>query len=321
MAVISFLASYRRKRNQDPLKPKVIYAASGGCLIESLAVMSSFTESVEHWTISSDMFINRPTPITPRLLTFSLKGFLYHRTDLTKYVKELFVPHKIQDVEIVSGYYDLEDAQTFRSNVKVVTNYPRSKSVLSNMKKSLPNIDLIFANETPTIDYNSLEDLKVLKDHLDSVRDLMIDTLHKTSNIPFMMEPLGESSSVDYGVVAPSPRIVVNGNIDKSMYFCPVNIDRIGKIKDYDMIYHKTIMNDVLSIQNTFKNSKRFDSHDMDKSFEAALSVIKTLQTRYCLVIYSTFTSNIPINHFTDDMVKLAVTSSKNNIRFLLLHD
>jgi len=319
-AAISFLASYQRKCGLPPFKPKTIYAASGGCLVAYLSMMSSFTERVEDWTISSDMFVNRPTPITPRLLTFSLKGFLYHRVDLTEYVKENFVPHKLQDVEIVTGYYEMDNPATYRSTVKIVTNMPPGRSSLGGHVPRLPNVEVVYPLEEQLFTGDKVVDHRVRKVYLDEVMLLVIDALHKTSNIPYMMEPLGESAAVDYGVVAPSPRVAVNGNTDRSIYFSPVDIDRTGVITGAEMIYHKTIMNDVVSLRNTFQFSERFEGHDIEQSFMGVLAGIGG-KRRYCVVVYSTAPLNIQIGHFTDEIVKVHVAACKRTLRFMLLYD
>ena len=329
IAAVSFLASYRRKRNLPPFRPKIIYAASGGCLIAYLAMMSSFTERIEDWMISSDMFLNRPTPITPRLLTFSLRGFLYHRVDLTDYIAQNFVPCKVQDVEIITGYYEMENPTTYQSTVKIVSNMPVSRSSLAGHTPRLPNVVVVHPSEEQSIDpLSSGETLeasvalsrRTKKAYLDEVMALVIDALHKTSNIPYMMEPLGESAAVDYGVVAPSPRVAIDGKSDRSIYFSPVDIDRTGLIQGADMIYHKTIMNDIVSLRNTFQSSQRFDGANAEESLTNALACLAD-KVRYCLVVYSTASLDIPIAHFTDVMVKSYVGACKGTMRFLLLFD
>lgn len=316
IAMISFLAEYRHKQGLKPFKPRVIYGASGGCLVAYLAMMSSFTERVEGWTFSSDMFIDRPTPITPRLLTFSLKGFFYHRTDLTDYIKEVFIPHKLQDVEIVTGYYETLDAHSSRSVIKIVSNVPLSRSVLASQGELIaPNTQIVHPPE------GDLCELSTRKTYLDALMLLVIDILHKTTNIPFMMEPLGKSGCLDYGVVAPSPRVITNADSNRSVYFSPVDIDRVGVIKGADMIFHNYIMNDILSVRSRFEKSRLFDKQEPEESFTEVLSYITQLRTRYCLVIYSTATVDIPISHFTDEMVKESIKACKMKLRFLVLHD
>ena len=185
----------------------------------------------------------------------------------------------------------------------------------------------------------------MIKADLDQIMELVIDALHKTSNIPYMMEPLGEEGAVDYGIIAPSPRVVVNGNADRSIYFSPVNIDRVGVMQGADMVFHKYIMNDVLVVRNTFQNSQRFvpsitgarppspprssttpmtssaqSIYSIEEAFSSALALMEG-KKRYCLVIYSTAMTSIPVNHFTDAMVKVAVSSCKASLRFTLLYD
>src|SRR3989344_6753367 len=103
VAFISYLAEYRKANGKEPFKPKTIYCASGGCLVANIAIMSDFTSAIEGWYVSSDMFIKRSTPFTPRLLTFIMRGFLYHRADVTEHLKSLFAPYKLLGVEVITG--------------------------------------------------------------------------------------------------------------------------------------------------------------------------------------------------------------------------
>jgi hypothetical protein len=323
IAMISFLAEYRRKRDLEPIKPRVIYAASGGCIVAYIAMMSSFTERIEGWTFTSDMFVNRPTPFTPRMLTFSLKGFFYYRTDLTDYIKENFIPCKLQDVEIVTGYYEKIEQVDLRSVIKIVTNYPPSQSVLTP-QRPIPNVQIVYPREKPELDLGVESSRSELKSYLDSLMSLFTDALHKTSNVPYMMEPLGKSECIDYGIVAPSPRTITNADVNRSIYFSPIDIDRLDVIDDIDMIFHHYITNDIISIQNQFETSQRFTGWDVEQSFTSAMTLIQKLRLcgkRYCLLIYTTANINIPIHSFDGKMVKDGIRSCKLKLRFLVLHD
>jgi hypothetical protein len=328
--MFSFLAEYGSKRGLPPIKPRVIYAASGGCLASYIAMMSSFTSNVEEWVFSSDMFINHPTPFTPRLLTFSVRGFLYHRTDLTEYIKNAFVPHKLQDVEIITGYYEINECESKRSTVKIVSNFPRNQSVLATREAGfLPNVQVIHPNELPDEisaacgeSGNSSVVLarSLKKKYLDDLMLLVSDALHKTTNIPYLMGPIGDSECIDYGVISPSPRLIAGASPERSVYFSPVNLERVGIISGTDMIFHQYILNDVSSLANQFKFSRSFLKTDIEKSFTEALAFIRTL-SRYCLVIYSTASTSIPIESFTDRMVKENIKLCKMELRFIVLHD
>jgi hypothetical protein len=331
IAMISFLAEHMRRQGLDPIKPKVIYAASGGCLAAYIAMMSSFTSRVEEWTFSSEMFIRRPTPFTPRLLTFAIKGYFYHRTDLTEYIKNAFIPCKLQDVEIVTGYYETIEHNTMRSVVKIVSNYPQSRSILTSHESSfMSNVRVIHPEENPLTKYGltpaslgneSVAPLRpALKKYLDDLTNLISDALHKTTNIPLMMEPLGESLCIDYGVIAPSPRAVTRGDPNRSIYFSPIDPDRIAIIKEGDMIFHQYILNDIFLLTNQFPKTKKFNKTDPHASFKETLSFISTL-TRYCLVIYSVVETNIPIESFADSMVKDTIKLCKTGLRFMVLHE
>lgn len=321
-ACLSILAEYRKSKGLEPLKPQVIYAASGGCLTAYKAMMSSFTSRIENWSISSDMFVDRPTPFTPRLLTFALHGYLYHRTNISEYVRSIFVPALIQDVEIVTGFYEQRNPDTYKHTVKIVTNMDKARSVFATFVPSCENIIPVFADAPPVKpDANSTTEVKkAWKDYLDSVVTLSIDALHKTSNIPFMMEPLGEAEALDYGIVAPSPRVITNGDPNKSIYFSPVDIDRRGELKNYQMIFHQVIMNDIACLRNSFNSCKCFANPDPLRSLDAVMSFIDG-KVRYCLILYTTAMVDIPIHSFSEKTVWFYVQGCKTGVKALLLYD
>lgn len=321
-AILAVLAQYRKSKNLPPFKPRVMYVASGGCLTAYKLMMSSFTEKVQEWSINSDMFVDRPTPFTPRLLTFALQGYLYHRADITEYSKSIFIPGMIQDVEIVTGYYEKCNPDTFKHTVKIVTNMDKSRSVLSTFVPPASNIIPVFAPDRPNISSMPMEQQKkTVKEYYASVMSLSIDALHKTSNIPFMMEPLGEAQALDYGIVAPSPRTLVNGSNDHSIYFSPVNIDRHGEMVSYEMIFHQVIMNDITALRNTFNASQTFTDTDNMKLIDAVMQFIARLTGRYCLVLYTTTQVDIPIHSFSEKTIWYYTQACKSGIRALLLYD
>jgi hypothetical protein len=325
IAMISFLAEYMKKQGLDPIRPKVIYAASGGCLAAYIAMMSSFTSNIEEWSFSSEMFIKRPTPITPRLLTFALRGYLYHRTDLTEYIKEAFIPCKLQDVEIITGYYEPVECTSKRSIVKIVSNYPQSLSALTSREPNFkPNICIVHPEEKPAAPTEQDTDPTLyrsnLKKYLDGLMLLVSDALHKTTNIPLIMEPIGESKCIDYGIVAPSPRVIAGASSNRSIYFSPVDLDRVVSSRESEMFFHQYILNDIFLLSNQFSKSKKFTKTDTYQSFKEVLTHILTL-ARYCLVIYSAVSTEIDINSFTNNTIKNSVKLCKTGLRFIVFYD
>lgn len=342
IAIVAVLAQYRKLKNMEPFKPRVIYAASGGCLTAYLMMMSSFTEKVQEWALNSDMFVDRPTPFTPRLMTFALHGYLYHRSNITEYIKSVFIPSMIQDTEIVTGFYESCNPSTFGHTIKIVTNMDKARSVLSTFVPSRTNILPVFAPDPPatmitnmglvinpaskSINHATTPQLErsIQKEYLNSVMSLAIDALHKTSNIPFLMEPLGEAQALDYGIVAPSPRMLVNGNSDHSIYFSPINIDRQGEMYSYEMIFHQVIMNDIVALRNSFNSSQCFSGTDTMKMLDTVMQFIAQLSVankRYCLVLYTATQVDIPVHSFGEKTVWYYIQACKSGIRALLLYD
>lgn len=324
IAALSFLAEFRKQQQLEPLKPRVIFGASGGALVAYLAMMSSFGENIQDWTFSSDMFVNRPTPFTPRLLTFTLRGYFYHRTNLTDYIAAGFVPHMLQDVEIVTGYYEMIDQGSSRSMVTIVSNFPKEHSVLRNRENDMmSNVQVVHPPEMPRTS-PATEDLwrSERRAYLDSLMLFVSNALSRTTNIPYIMEPLGESGCIDYGVVSPSPRVTTRADISRSIYFVPVDIDRVGVVTGSDMLFHHYIMNDVLSLRSQFRTQKRFDNGSTSQMLTDAFRWISDLaSSRYCLVIYSTAVINISFTDFDNKTIADAITMCKSKLRFLVLHD
>ena len=243
---------------------------------------------------------------------------------MTEYIRSVFVPAMIQDVEIVTGFYEQHNPDTYKHTVKIVTNMDKARSILATFVPPYANIVPVFANAAPAKpDFNSTAEIKkAWKDYLDSVVGLSIDALHKTSNIPFMMEPLGEAEALDYGIIAPSPRLITNGDPNKSIYFSPVNIDKRGEMRNYEMIFHQVIMNDIDSLRNSFNSYKCFADPNPLKTLDEVLNFIQeTGKIRYCLVLYTTAIVDIPIHSFTERTVWFYVQGCKTGIKALLLYD
>lgn len=292
IAFFSLLSDYN-------IKPNVIYSASGGCLASYLAMMSGFTKSVESWKINSDMFISKASPFTMRLMTFATRGFLYHRPNIIDYVRKLFVPAKIQNVEIISGHYDSNQ----RINV-IDTNFPKEKSILQNI-----NLNSIAMKDT-TISFTDQVDAT----NYERVVEEVIRKIEKTTNIPLFLEPQGKSKAIDFGVVSLSPRAMVCATMDKSIYFSPINIDNNMFNGDYDMFFHKMVMQDIIQIKSIFANESYF------QNFQQVLWFIQS-KTRYCLVLYSATSVNLVIESFSSSDASTSAQSCKKTIKFYLFFD
>lgn len=303
MAYYSIFADYG-------IKPKLIYCASGGCLTSYMAMMSSFTKSIENWKVNSDMFIEKATPITPRMMTYILNGHFYRRADIYPYVKDLFIPCKIQDVEIITGHYRLSDDsdnQTDDQAIVISTNQPKSKSVLKDFKPNLNCIEVSFSPE-PTGTTQSEKEA-----YWDLVMKRAVDSIKYTTNIPILLEPLDNVSALDFGIVAPNPQSIVNKEVKKSIYFCPVNLDKCDCNNTYGIVFRNYILKDIISICHKFNNHENF------KSVDEVLQTINSSQlTDYCLVIYSTNVITMSIDKFDDRATKHFMEASKKSVKFRL---
>jgi hypothetical protein len=133
------------------LRPKVIYCASGGCLAAWLATMSSFTKSIERWPITSALFIDKSIPFTPRMISLIANGFFYKRAEIEKYVSDIFVPCKLQDVEIITGYYTMSDANSPRTHgqcIYISSNFPQERSAIKDFTPIIECVKVDFASKS-----------------------------------------------------------------------------------------------------------------------------------------------------------------------------
>lgn len=305
------------------IKPKLIYCASAGCQISYMAMMSSFTTAVENWSISSSMFVKKATPITPRLMTYLMNGHFYKRADVTPYVSQLFVPCKLQDVEIVTGYYAMSDnaeGDLNRQAIVISTNQTKENSALKDVKPSLTCIEMSFATDSPVSSSPDQQDA-----HRDAMMVRAINSIKYTTNIPILLEPLDNIAALDFGIVAPNPQSIINGPMKKTIYFSPIDIDYKEKTGTYSVVFHNSILKDIAAVCNRFDNHKNF------KTLDEVLVKISSLNDSsgtpvhrhnmsmdYCLVMYSTNTVRMEIDNFTDRMSKHFVAISKTCIKYRL---
>jgi hypothetical protein len=316
IAFISFLAQYRSNKNLPPFTPKTIYCASGGCLTAYVALMSDFTTNIEAWNVSSNMFIKRSTPFTPRLLTLALRGFLYHRAELTDYLRQIFIPHKLLNVEIITGFYEKGSGKPDEHCIQIVTNRPRDLSIIKDLEPATNTTHITYADPLPPqfFDQDTSISLPARKQYLDRLSDISIDAMHNTSNIPYVAAPRGERKAIDFGIVSPTTRIVANAKIDKGIYFSPINIDLATDLEIYSAIFHNLLLNDYISLKNTFEQSSDFPTMDGVISFLPQCS-------RYCLVLFTPTKVGMPVDNFTASDAKKYVNICKSSIKIRLLFD
>lgn len=269
--------------------PQRIYCASGGCLASYLAMMSSFTKQIEHWDITSTMLIEKTTPFKFRTMTYILNGYLYRRPDLNEFIKEAFIPAKMRDVEIISGYYRSEEKK-----VVISTNLSEMNSSLSQIDSSrLAKWDIQF-----TYGPSDMNDLMKYTH----------DVIRRTSNIPYLLES-DDRDSIDFGVIAPSPRLLLNVDPHQSIYFSPIDITADYSTSLMNSIFHRMILNDIIMIENQFDTRKDFD--DLIKAFEYIHTKVK-----YVLIIYTKSDIVIPITNFGKKQIQTSIIHAKSLLRY-----
>lgn len=286
MAFFSILADF-------DIKPERIYCASGGCLASYIAMMSSFTKQIEQWDINSNMIIEQSSPLKLRTMTYIMSGYLYRRPNMQEYIRKAFVPAKIRDVEIISGYY-----QTEQKKVVISTNFTEGTSSLSateRQKLQRWNTDLLYGPE----------DVNELMTHVCS-------TIQRTSNIPYLLQS-DDNNSIDFGVIAPSPRTLLNINPNRSIYFCPINLQEDKNSSLYETIFYRTIINDVITIENQF--TSRQDFNDAATALAFALS-----KSQRALVMYTVSDIVIPITSFSKIDVAFGMRNAKRLMRYIVFY-
>lgn len=297
IAIFSMLSEYG-------IKPAKIYCASGGCLAAYLGMMSSFTSNVELWNFDSNMFVKRPTPITPMLLTFAIRGYLYHRQNIDNFTKKNFIPSKLLDVEIITGYFETKDNS---NRIVLTTNYPRSRSSLS--EDNITNIGTNMCLKHP----KSESDFANRIDYLDYLMDFCIDSVSKTSNIPYLVNAIGDEKSVDFGVVSPSPMIYANAEINKCIFFSPIDIDDLTSDSMYQIFFHNLILKDVYCLKQNYPNMIKKDN------FQDVIDFLED-KSHYFIVIYTRNKVNLNILKFTFTDYHKAIQDCKSEIKTLIFY-
>lgn len=291
MAYYSILSEYG-------FKPKQIYCASGGCLVSYIAMMSNFGKQIESWNIDSDMIIEHSTPFKLSTFTYVMSGYLYRRPEMLTYLERTFVPCKMRDVEIISGYYKSEEKK-----VIISTNFTAETSSITAQQKSKLSKWRVDITHGPT-----------------DVKDMMSytnDTIRRTTNIPYLLES-DDKSSVDFGVIAPTPRILLNIDPSRTIYFSPIDITTDRSYSLPGAIFQRMIVNDIIALENRFQI--RTDFNDIT----AALSLITTKHnsnTRYALVMYTKSSIALPITKFTSTDVRQAIVNAKTNMGYTVYYD
>lgn len=296
IAIFSELSKYN-------IIPEKIYCASGGCLTSYIAMMSSFTKTIENWKFNSEMFIKSPTPITPKMLTFALNGFFFYRQNINNHVKKLFVLSKLQDVEIITGYYE------------TVNNINRIV-ITTNLTEEFSSIDKNYVSKCSNniVKFPIFPSQTNKKENLNYLFDFCLDSMYKTSNIPFLIQSIGDQKAIDFGIVAPSPFFIVNSTMDKTIYFAPINIDKNEKISTYEIIFYNIIRKDIFFIEKQYGLEKKFTS--MQNVLDFIVNIPK-----YTLIIYICCDFTISLENFNSKEISKQIDICKENISYKLFYD
>lgn len=286
MAFFSILSEHN-------IKPSQIYCASGGCLASYMAMMSSFTKQIEEWNITSDMLIEKTTPFKFRTVTYIMNGYLYRRPDMGAYLRRVFIPAKMRDVEIISGYYKMNEKE-----VVITTNFIDGQSSISLAQKERLREWNVRLSYGPT-------DMDELMTHT-------CNTIQRTSNIPYLLE-CDDKSSVDFGVIAPSPRQLLNVDPHQTIYFCPIDLTTDKGSSLLTSITYRMIVNDIITIENSFTGKETFNTLTAALQFAGSKS-------RYALIIYTKSDIVIPLTSFGKKEVQEGIAQTKAAIQFLVYH-
>jgi len=276
------------------IKPNQIYCASGGCLASYMAMMSSFTKQIEDWNISSDMVMEKTTPFKMRLVTYITSGYLYRRPDMHEYLVKTFVPAKMRDAEIISGYYKTEERK-----VVITTNMTSAQSSIGPEQRerlSSWHTDFSYAPE-----------------NMNELMTHTCNTIRRTSNIPYLLES-DDRGSVDFGVIAPSPVVLLNIDPNQSVYFSPIDLEIDKSDSLAHSIFYRMIMNEVIGIENRFSSKQKFGA--VADALQFAHS-----KSRYALIIFTRADIRIPIDNFSAMKVRESIAHAKASIGFYVFYD
>jgi hypothetical protein len=273
-----------------PLRPKLIISASGGCMISYLAMMSDFEQRVEQWPVNSSLFTYKALPVMPRMVTFLLTGSLYRRPNIDTYINEHFVPSKLTNVEIITGYF----------------SKTKGKIVLSSNLSSTSNTLL----KAEHFDLTSTD-----VEHCDGQLPSILKSIEATTNIPYLLPPLGRSKDIDYGVHSPSPVTFAKlgtPTLDQVVYFSPIDIERTTSSDFLELTFLNSIHTEILRLSAPYH---RFTDYK-DLTF---LDQLATLD-KFLLIAYTPVEVDLSVVSFTSADVKDLVKRIKNNTKFRLYY-
>ena len=288
-----------------PLRPLLILAASGGCMVSYMAMMSSFTQSILYWRINSQMFAYKHIPVVPRMVNFLLTGALYNRPNIEPFIHDSFVPSNLDTVEIITGYYGIKAGKLTLS-----TNKTSTESMLNANNFVLDGVNTEYNGRQPD---------------LDGWLNRILHVIEATTNIPYLLPALGKHQLVDYGVHSPSPLTFLRmangkpGLADKVVYMAPINVEMTSANNFYDLLFVNDVHTEINRLAVGYAGYETFRV-DMTLPLADQLTFLSKLfaTNRYLLVIYTTFNVIMSISNFTSFQANDTVKAIQKDIRFRL---
>ena len=274
--------------SKTPLRPSLILCASGGCVVSYLGMMSDFEENIEEWKVSGKLFAYKVIPIAPRLVTLLMTGSLYRRPNINDYIRENFIPGKLKNVEIVTGYY---------SNTKqrvVLSSNMDASGFLSKEHFDLTNADV---------------------EHNDGKLEPILKSIEGTTNIPYMLPAFASDKRIDYGVHSPSPLTFLkhtSSRAKKVIYFAPTNIEKTYDSSMSMLLFINMIQTEITRLSSSYHSFVTYHN-------EVPLSHLIKLD-RFLLVIYTTVEVDMDIASFASCQVDGYVKLMKKDVRYRLYH-
>lgn len=275
-------------------------------MISYLAMMSNFHATVESWNISSQLFAYKVIPFVPRMITFVISGRLYRRPNIESYVRNLFIPSKLKDVEIITGYYSYT-----KGKIVLSTNMNSNDTLLKHEHFDLTNADT---------------------EHCDGNFEMIFKSVEATTNVPFLLPNLtvmntatnGTSNSsgtneaslderVDYGIHSPSPLTFVKNvspTLKQVIYFSPINIEKNYTSDFRGLLFINMIQTEITRLSMKYNSFETYT----DLTFLSHLVDDKM----YLLIIYTTVDVNMSIGNFTSFQSKEYVKRIKENTKYRL---
>jgi hypothetical protein len=200
---------------------------------------------------------------------------------------------------------DANSPRTHGQCIYISSNFPQERSAIKDFTPIIECVKVDFASK-------SISDMT--DEEMDQLMKRTIRTIQYTTNIPIISQPLDDGSALDFGVIAPNPSTVVKAQLDKCIYFSPVDIEGNHEEGLYAMISYNRIITDIMTICNRFGKNRTFYTITDVMNFIKAGDGISS----YCIVIYSTNHIRLPIDSFNENGVWHYMNITKTATRFKL---